>query len=245
MHLFLTSQIGATVHKDGKRIAGKIDNTYGFLSLLQSCLPEPRQMLYISGTPDDDEKISDWFHNTIESLKMEGISFSHSILLNGRNAKIAKELVSQADILFLSGGHLPTQNSFFQQIGLSDILSTFDGVIVAQSAGSMNCAGIVYVCPELPGESISPYFERFRPGLGLTDINIVPHYNNNRNLILDGKRFYEDIILPDTFKVPIYILSDGSFIHICNGKARPFGEIYVFRCGKIERIPDSVMSLPI
>lgn len=245
MNLFLTSQIGATIHQAGKRTAGKIDNTYGFLTLLKNCLPASRQMLYISSTPEDDEKVSDWFQNTIDSLKKEGIEFSRNILLNGRNSSAAEELVYQSDVIFLSGGHLPTQNQFFQQISLRNILLTFDGTIIAQSAGSMNCAETVYVCPELPGESVDPRFERFRPGLGLTNINIIPHYNHNRNLILDGKRFYEDIIYPDTFKLPIHLLSDGSFIHIHNGKSMFFGEIYIFHCGKFKRISDSIMTLPI
>ncbi len=177
--------------------------------------------------------MSDWFQNTVEALEKEGICFKKSILINGQNSHMLEKLAAQADVIFLSGGHLPTQNLFFQEIGLRDILAGFDGIIVAQSAGSMNCAKTVYVCPELPGESIAPDFERFRPGLGLTDINIVPHYDHNSGLLLDGRRFYEDVVRPDSFKIPIYLLTDGSYFYIHGGRAQLFGEAYLFYQGEV------------
>ena len=242
MILFLTSQIGATVHKEGKRVAGGLDNRNGFLTLLQDCMQSYRQMLYISGCPQENEKMSDWFHNTVDSLKMEGIRFANSILLNGRNAEATEELIGRSDIIFLSGGHLPTQNRFFQEIKLQNTLRGFEGIIVAQNAGSMNCARTVYACPELPGESNDPDFNRFLPGLGLADINLVPHYNHNQRLVLDGKRFYEDIIYPDSFRVPIHVLPDGSFFLIQNGQVRPFGTIYLFHRGEFQPLSGDVTA---
>ncbi len=236
MELFLTSQIGATVNEKGIHFAGKIDNRYGFLTRFRACISEHERMLYISYTSGFSDKVLDWFENTIDSLKDEGICFNECILINGNNANRLRDLVPRTDVIFLSGGHLPTQNYFFEQIGLRDILSNFDGIIVAQSAGSMNCAKTVYVCPEMPGESIDPNFERFRPGLGLTDINIIPHYNDNANFFLDGKRFYWDIIYPDTFKVPLYVLSDGSYFYIHDDKTEFYGEIYLFEYGVFEQI---------
>lgn len=234
MDLFITSKIGATVHLNGRRTAGKIDNRFGFLTNFKKCLQKTGQMLYISSDPEPNERVSEWFQNTVEALEKEGIRFDRCTLVNGHNASMLKDAITQTDVIFLSGGHLPTQNLFFQRIGLRDILTGFDGIIVAQSAGSMNCAETVYVCPELPGESLDLNFERFRPGLGLTDINIIPHYNDNHSLILDGKRFYEDIVSPDTFKVPVYLLPDGSYFYTHDGKTELFGEAYLFHCGKLK-----------
>ncbi len=236
MKLFLTSQIEATAIEKGAHFTGKIDNRHGFLTRFRDCISKHERMLYISYTPGFSDKVLDWFENTIDSLKGEEISFNEYILINGSNAIRLRDLVPGTDVIFLSGGHLPTQNCFFQQIGLRDILSNFDGTIVAQSAGSMNCAKTVYVCPELPGESIDPNFERFRPGLGLTDINIIPHYNVNANFFLDGKRFYWDIIYPDTFKVPLYVLTDGSYFYVHDDKTEFYGEVYLFEHGVFEQI---------
>lgn len=236
MELFLTSQIGATVKVNGRRIAGKISDRCGFLSQFKESLTATRQMLYISSTPAFDKKVLDWFHHTIAALENEDIHFDKYLFVNGQNSAKLRDLVQQTDVIFLSGGHLPTQNQFFQKIGLREILKEFQGIIVAQSAGSMNCADTVYVCPELPGESIDPNFARFRPGLGLTKINIIPHYNDNREMILDGKRFYEDIIYPDTFMIPIYVVPDDSYIYIHGTTVNFMGEVYLYHNGTFGRL---------
>lgn len=236
MTLFLTSKIGATIHKNGLRIPGRIDNRWGFLTHFQDAVKSTKQLLYISSTPENNEKVTDWFYNTIAALDKDKIHFERNILVNGQNAMLLDELIEQSDVIFLSGGHLPTQNQFFQDIKLKARLSNFNGVIVAQSAGSMNCAEKVYVCPELPGESIDSDFQRFRPGLGITDINIIPHYNDNRELILDEKRLYEEIIAPDTFQIPLYVLSDGAYFYIHDKEVEVFGEVYLFKEGKWKQI---------
>ena len=236
MKLFLTSNIGATIHRNGLRIPGQIDNHWGFLTRFKETVKSTKQMIYISSSPENNERVSDWFDNTIAALDKAKIHFERNILVNAQNAILLGELIGQSDVVFLSGGHLPTQNQFFQDIKLKTQLSNFNGVIVAQSAGSMNCAGTVYVCPELPGESVDSNFQRFRPGLGITDINIIPHYNDNRELILDGKKFYEEIVAPDTFQIPLYVLSDGAYFYIHGKETEAFGEIYLFKEGKWEQI---------
>ena len=240
MKLFLTSEIGATIKINGKRCAGTIGNQCGFLDLFRAHLHQTERMLYISAYAEDQLCISEWFSNTIEALKNEGILFNENILINGKNAHLLKTLLANTDVVFLSGGHLPTQNQFFAEIHLQELLKNYDGIIVAQSAGSMNCASTVYVCPEIPGEAINPDFHRFRPGLGLTDLHVIPHYNVNRHMMLDGMRFYEDIIAPDTFRVPLYLLVDGSFFYIEDEQPPvPHGEILRFYQGKIQQIdPD-------
>lgn len=237
MDLFLTSAIGATKKVNGERVTGKIDDRYGFLSLFKKCLKATDLMLYISSDPKPNPVVTTWFHNTVDALEAEKITFRESCLINGDNANLLAGAIPRADVVFLSGGHLPTQNQFFQDIGLSQLLKGYQGVVVGQSAGSMNCAETVYVCPEIPGEGVDKAFKRFRPGLGLTDINLIPHYNQNRDFVLDGQRLYEEIIYPDTFTVPFYVLTDGSFIYIDrNQRKRFFGEVRVFQNGKMSEL---------
>ena len=235
MKLFLTSEIGATIKINGKRCPGKIDNRHGFLDLLKTHLRRTERMLYISAYADDHLCITEWFSTTIESLKKENILFRDNVLVNGKNAHLLPTMLTDTDVVFLSGGHLPTQNQFFADICLKEQLKNYDEIIVAQSAGSMNCASNVYVCPEIPGEATDPDFQRFRPGLGLTDLHVIPHYNVNRFMQLDGMRFYEDIIAPDTFRFPLYLLTDGSFFYI-EDRQPPvsYGEIFCYHQGRIE-----------
>ena len=122
-------------------------------------------------------------------------------------------MIDQSDFLIFSGGHVPTQNRFFQEIGLREILTDFDGVVMGISAGSMNLADVVYVQPEEPGEGIDPDFQRFAPGLGLTDVNILPHYQKVKDNILDGLRLMEDITYPDSENNTFFALPDGSYFY--------------------------------
>lgn len=230
MKLFLTSAIGATAKKDGKRCTGKIDNRYGFLTRFRQGLGCRERMIYLSAFYDDQARIQDYFTTTIEALRQEKIEFRENILINGEKPEQLESLLMNADVIFLSGGHLPTQNQYFSEIKLKEILSKYQGIIVAQSAGSMNCATTVYVCPEMPGEAIDPEFSRYRPGLGLTDLNIIPHYNSNRHQMLDGMRFYDDVIAPDTFQTKLYLLTDGSFFKQTDRQAPiGYGKIVLFQ----------------
>ena len=65
--------------------------------------------------------------------------------------------------------------------------------------------------PEEPGES-DPEFVRFAPGLGLAYANICPHYQKVKDMILDGKRLFEDITYPDSDGNCFFALPDGSYV---------------------------------
>ena len=67
-------------------------------------------------------------------------------------------------------------------------LMDFNGLLIAWSAGSMNCASTVYAAPELEGEAIDTSFTRWLSGLGLTETNIFPHYQSLKEDCLDGLR---------------------------------------------------------
>lgn len=83
MKLFLTSAIGATIKKDGKRCTGKIDNRYGFLTMFKKQLKRAGRMLYMAAIYNDQTRIDAYFKTTIEALKNENIQFRENILING------------------------------------------------------------------------------------------------------------------------------------------------------------------
>lgn len=93
----------------------------------------------------------------------------------------------------------------------------------------MNCADTVYAGPELEGEAIDPLYERWIPGLGLTDINILPHFQSLVGECLDGLRLIEDITFADSIGHEIVALNDGSYIMLVDGQATVYGEAYVIR----------------
>lgn len=56
----------------------------------------------------------------------------------------------------LCGGHVPTQNHFFAQLGLPRLFHGYHGIVMGVSAGSWNAAHIVYAAPEEPAKPPTP-----------------------------------------------------------------------------------------
>ena len=109
--------------------------------------------------------------------------------------------------------------------------------MIAYSAGSMNCAEMVYASPELDGEALDPNYKRWIPGLGLTNVNIFPHFEVLREDWLDGMRVVEDIAFEDSKVHEIIAMNNGTFIIVDeNGKHTLFGEAYRIKDGKMEQI---------
>ena len=144
-------------------------------------------------------------------------------------------MIENADLIFLCGGHLPTQNAFFNKINLKDKIKNVKAFIIGGSAGAMNMAENVYCIPEVEGETLDPNFNRNLKGLALTNINILPHYDEFRDFILDGKKYIEDIVLPDTYDRIVYGINNGSYILI-DDKNYLYGEAYILKNGVIEKI---------
>ena len=201
---------------------------------LKQALPPYCRCLYICSSPDRRDLNCTFGADVFQIFAQEGMAFSHYAVLDGDNFYEAKKLVGESDLIVLAGGHVPTQNAFFHKIHLPGLLKNYDGVVLGISAGSMNMAETVYAQPEEPGESSLDY-QRFIPGLGLTDINILPHHQKVRDYTVDGLRIYEDIAYPDSEGRTFYVLPDGSYIYQ--------NEQQQLLCGKGYRLRDGVMTL--
>lgn len=100
----------------------------------------------------------------------------------------------------------------------------------------MNCAEIVYAHPELEGEAVDPAYQKYLPGLGLTQKMILPHYQMIKDDVLDGLRVMEEIAYPDSQGKKFYLLVDGSYLFIDKGVEKIFGEAYQLADGKLTQI---------
>ena len=145
----------------------------------------------------------------------------------------AADHIADYHVVILGGGHVPTQNNFFRQIGLKEKLNGFSGIIIGISAGSMNCAETVYAHPELEGEAIDPDYRRFIPGLALTKRIILPHYQRIRDDVLDGLHIFQEIACPDSLGREFLALNDGSYILSERGTETLYGEAYRISDGQI------------
>ena len=221
----------------------------GFRAEVQAALaqvtgPDRRpRVLLISAAPDDRGFTDSVRKGMSDCIHASGIGTEKIVMLDRRNAAKAPELVRWADWIILCGGHVPTQNRFIHEIGLKELMKSFDGVVMGCSAGSMNCADHVYSHPELPGEARDPQYKRWLRGLGLTDINLVPHFEQVRYALVDGLRLFEDVAFPDSWGHRFYTFRDGGYV--IQKKGRPAelqGEAYEITRGAMRRISEENKS---
>ncbi|MBQ7916093.1 MAG: Type 1 glutamine amidotransferase-like domain-containing protein [Firmicutes bacterium] len=192
--------------------------------------------LIICAYPDSYEGNDEMGETFYKAFNFHGLSIRRMVLCDSRNESELPHLLAESDFVILAGGHVPTENAFFQRIGLRELLQKFDGIVMGISAGTMNCAEVVYAQPEEPGESVDPEYQRFIPGLGLTDIMVLPHYQMVKGNILDGKRLYEDITFKDSMGHEFVVLVDGSYIMIEDDLRELHGEAYLIEDGSMRLI---------
>lgn len=156
-----------------------------------------------------------------------------------------KDALEWADVFYLAGGHVPTENAFMKQCGLKDLIhnpAIFDGIFIGLSAGSMNAAKEVYAIPEIEGESIDPSFVRFTDGLGLTSINMLPHLEYERTVILDGRSLVNEIVAGDSWDREVYLIYDGSYFMIRNGITEFFGDGMIMKNGTTRPLHSGIIN---
>ena len=192
--------------------------------------------LFVCSDPELFDKTDFFANETKRIFENAGFLFGEFGILDRRNEHKAPELISNAGLIILAGGHVPTQNRFFRKIGLRALLKDYSGILIGISAGSMNSAETVYAQPERDGEAVDPAYQRFIPGLGLTKTMLLPHYQENRDDILDGLRIYEDIACPDSYGHVFYAIPDGSYLFIGDGKEELRGEAYRISDGNMSQV---------
>ena len=214
-----------------------------FVERLLKC--EHHSALMVTSAPSDI-RFSESFSYAIQhTMALSGITFENYIILDDRNKMDAQELVAASDFIILGGGHVPTQNAFFAEIGLKDCMKNFDGTVLGISAGSMNAASIVYAQPEEEGEAADPNYRRFLKGLGLTNVMLLPHYQDTKDRILDGKILFEEVTYPDSFGRQFIAICDGSYLYADGTAERICGEAYLIQYGTIRKICDEGEEYPL
>lgn len=229
MVVFLTSS--PTGPLDNSRPVDGVDRKNGFLVHLKKYWKEDARCLIVSAFPADDAANDDMKIGMASAFRRCGLSIDVFDVWDNRTENYAKEILHSYDVIFLGGGHVPTENAFFHRIGLREKIEGFDGIVIGISAGTMNAADIVYVQPELPGEAINPDFSREAIGLGLTKVNILPHYQMVKDWMLDGMRLFDDITYSDSWGKEFLALCDGSYLFIENEKELVVGEAYLITNG--------------
>lgn len=239
MKLYLTSSIGGN-YIEGEIIkACALDSSNHLLELLAKDWKEECKCLILSSSPEDIEINESYRKIFLEAFSLSNLPLTCVDVCDARNEERIADILYDYNVIILAGGHVPTQNAFFNKIHLKDLMNKYKGTVIGISAGSMNCADIVYAQPELDGEAVDPLYDRYLEGLDLTKVNILPHFQYIKDICVDGLRVLEDISLPDSMIRPFYALVDGSFILVENNQTLLYGEAYWIQDGMISKVCDN------
>ena len=234
--LFLTSQVGG--YK--KTIKGnevvietiKCDNSNHFIDRLKAATPKINTMVFVASDPDNSKKCDMYAYSLFNSLNLDDFNIKNIIIIDHRFNGNIEETILSADAVFLSGGNVPLQNKYFKEIKLKEILNKYDGVIVGQSAGSMNCSKVVYTQPEDSEEFDDVNYQRKISGLGLVNFAVMPHMNSANEVDEQGHPTVMQMCLEDSYSIPHYGIVDYGFIEVKNNKAISYGETLLLKNGK-------------
>ena len=241
MVAFLTSS--PTGPLDGAWKVEGFDEANQFRENLKKYWKDSARCLIISAFPDNfeaDDEMATFMHNALEQ---SGLSVECFDIWDDRTVDFSIETLHSYDVILFGGGHVPTQHAFFERIQLREKIRNYEGSVIGISAGTMNCAELVYAQPELPGEAVDPGYVRFFPGLGITPVNVLPHYQMVKEYMLDGMRLYEDITYGDSRGHEFLVLCDGSYLLIEGPRHTVYGEAYRIADGEIEKICQETDSL--
>ena len=232
MTLFLTSSPCLYKHSPAT-----LNPANGFLRRIRSKLPPKPNTLFVASSPADHDKTDFYSGDMAGAFERAGIDLGNWQILDDLTADRARELITWSDFIILMGGHVPTQNAFFSRIGLREQLKGYPGIIMGISAGTMNAAETVYAQPEEPGES-SPSFRRFYPGLGLTTINICPHYQEviEKHMTVDGIPIYPDITAADSMGHTFHVFPDGTYLYRDEAEYAIYGKCLRMKDGILEEL---------
>ena len=236
----LTSDFGNYEKVNGEKVTHPMNNENGIVDQLKESLKNTKKVVFVSSDINSTpESVAPYARIFFDSMKMVDIKFNEYLIIEGTNYDKASEYIEGADLVFLCGGDTYNQHELFLKMNLKQILSNYSGIVMGQSAGALNMAANVFNSPEEKEESEPIFYE----GLGLTDINIEPHFKLDDTNFDDMEIYQREAIIKESYNRPIYGQCNGSHIFIDEDNvATIYGETYLIINGKIEKICDNQKS---
>lgn len=155
---FILASYIPTNEKDenGVRLPIRIVNENGIVDIIKQPLPKRNKFVFVANKPELIEESEEKGRVNFQSLEMTGISFQELVVLNNKNKHTAKEIISDADLIMLSGGKIICQMNFFKEIGLKELLQGSNALVIGISAGATNLCHKVFNFPEEPADIPEP-----------------------------------------------------------------------------------------
>lgn len=233
MKIFITSDLLNCIKKDGKYIPTKINNDNGLVDQLKENLTGKKGIVFIASSKNDYPKTDSYSNVLFESLKLSGIDFENYFVIDNRTKDKTEEIIDKSNMVFLAGGDTLEEIEFFNKINLREILKNYGGVVMGQSAGSINLACDVYNSPERMEDLKKK--SKWK-GLGLTNISVEPHFVYSDADFTDDEKLQRKEVLKESYNRKLYGICDGSHIFIDEENYLICGESYKIKNGIITKI---------
>lgn len=204
MRLFLASNIGGIKKENGKKVPVSFFENNNFLKNMKESINDYNKFVIIASDADNYEQNDYYLKLDMDVLAMSGINFKENVVLDNRNKDDIVNVFKNSSLIFLSGGDTLKQNIFFNEINLKEYIKNIDACVVGISAGAINSAKIVFNSPEEEKDLTNP---SILEGLGLTTINVEPHFDCDKI-----SKIQMDAILKESNNRVIYGLPDKSYI---------------------------------
>jgi len=197
------------------------DLNYEQSELFRTLLTERRKFAFIASEFEKmHEKTDKYFRFFLNVFQENGISFDEAYVVDGRmTVAEAQKALTEADVVWLSGGDTPVEFAYLKKYGLDTILKQHEGVVIGMSAGSINMAKSA-ICTLSCGHAKQEVYE----GLGFVDFSVEPHFVREK---------LSEELLELSKKYLIYGLCDDSIIVSKDGKVSVYGEVYYIKDGQM------------
>lgn len=238
MKIFFASDSIISIREDGEKIGVSLDTANGFKDRILNLLSDAKNFVFICNESEYIEHNENSARFIFEELIRSGIPFKGYEVLDDRNKDNARDILSNADFVFLQGGIIATQLNFLKEIGFADIMKDSDAVVLGKSAGAMNLQDVVYNYPETNEDIGNP---KWLDGLGYSKYMIIPHFNldTGNEYCMGDFNLLQDYYIPDSIGHILYGIPNGSYIYLEGGIYTLYGEAYTILDGNVTKICDN------
>ena len=132
MYIFLTSLPYGAYRSYSTDYKG-MNPENGFEEAIKKVWKPGSRVLFIASEPDNYEMVDLLSGELKKRLMGSGMDFCSLESCDHRSLNTTADDINKYDAIFLSGGHVPTTNDFYKEIGLRDKMRSFDGIVVGLS----------------------------------------------------------------------------------------------------------------
>lgn len=116
MKIFLISESFISIREDDVKIATVIDKANSFLKNLQKSIQKFDNFVFVCNDPVEFDQNDISANFVAKAFKAQLKEFKNVIVLDNRTRQDAKNILQNADFVYLQGGKIPVQNKFLKEI---------------------------------------------------------------------------------------------------------------------------------